>query len=297
MAVLLSLAVLFAMLGAPSTAGAGTETRILVFSRTTGFRHSSIEPAHTAIERLGEEHRFDVTASEDPAVFDVDMLRDYAAVVFVSTTGNPISDSAQRRALRRYIERGGGFVGVHAASDQDETSQTTWPWFGVLLGAYFGGHPLYSARSAGDESCAVGGVVSCHPGTVTVEDARHPATRPIVRSRAAAGADRSQRRVWDVYDEFYGFLTNPRGDVHVLATLDEQSYLDDPRRLEFGPGAMGDDHPIAWCHRVGRGRSFYTGLGHDSALFSDPVSLEHLLGGIRWATGNAGGTCTVAPPG
>jgi cytochrome c len=293
MVALLALAVLVATLRISSPAEAGTATRILVFSRTTGFRHSSIEPAHAAIERLGEEHRFDVTGSEDPAVFDPETLRDYGAVVFVSTTGNPISDSAQRKALRRYLEHGGGFVGVHAASDQDETSQRTWPWFGVLLGTYFGGHPLYSARPTGDESCAVGSVVSCHPGTVTIEDARHPATRPILRSLAAGGATGPQRRVWEVYDEFYGFLTNPRGDVHVLATLDEGSYLDDPRRLDFGPGAMGDDHPIAWCHRVDKGRSFYTGLGHDAQLFSDPVYLEHLLGGILWATGRADGSCKV----
>jgi cytochrome c len=283
--------VVAASLGASSAASPAPTPQILVFSRTTGFRHSSIEPAIAAIGRLGEEHRFDVTASEDPAVFNAEALRDYAAVVFVSTTGDPIPDPAQRSALRRYVTRGGGFVGVHAASDQDETSQATWPWFGKLLGAYFGGHPLYSSRPTGDESCALAGVVSCHTGIVRIEDPRHPATRTIVASRARAGASGAQRRVWDVYDEFYGFLTNPRRDVHVLATLDERSYLDDPRRLEFGPGAMGDDHPIAWCHRVGRGHSFYTGLGHDSQLFADPVYLEHLLGGIRWAAGRADGNC------
>jgi type 1 glutamine amidotransferase len=202
-------------------------------------------------------------------------------VVFVSTTGNPITDPGQQSALRDYVEHGGGFVGVHAASDQDATSQATWPWLGELIGAYFGGHPLYRTRPTGDESCAVGEVVSCHIGVVRIEDPRHPATRPIVSA--------THRRTWDVYDEFYGFSTNPRPHVHVLATLDERSYLDDPDRLEFGPGTMGADHPIAWCHRVGRGRSFYTGLGHDTALFSDRRYLSHLLGGILWADGRAQG--------
>ncbi|HEY8217289.1 MAG TPA: ThuA domain-containing protein [Acidimicrobiia bacterium] len=260
-----------------------TSTRVLVFSRTTGFRHASIEPAVAAIERLGEQHHLEVDASEDPAVFTPEKLRDYAAVVFVSTTGNPISDPAQHQALRQYIERGGGFVGVHAASDQDADSRASWPWFGVLLGAYFGGHPLYRTRPSGDESCAVGEVVSCHTGVVTIEDPRHPSTR-------------GGRRTWGVYDEFYGFLTNPRPEVHVLATIDEHSYLDDPNRLEFGPGAMGEDHPIAWCHRVGRGRSFYTALGHDAPLFSDRRYLSHLLGGILWAAGRAAGSC-AAPRG
>ena len=128
---------------------------------------------------------------------------------------------------------------------------------------------------------------------VCVPDRKWLTTRPVVRSRAAAGATGAPRRMWDVYDEFYGFGTNPRGDVHVLATLDERSYLDDPRRLEGDPGAMGEDHPIAWCQRVGRGRSFYTALGHDPALFSDPVYLDHLRGGILWAAGRAGGACKV----
>ena len=97
--------------------------------------------------------------------------------------------------------------------------------------------------------------------------------------------------MWNVYDEFYGFATNPRDRVHVLATLDERSYLDDPNRLELGPGTMGEDHPIAWCHRVRRGRSFYTGLGHDPGLYSDRRYLSHLLGGILWASGHVPGRC------
>jgi type 1 glutamine amidotransferase len=268
------------------TGAEAAPTRVLVFSRTTGFRHASIEVAHAAIERLGAQRRFEVEGTEDPAVFDPARLRRYAAVVFVSTTGNPIEDPAQRLALRRYVEEGGGFVGVHAASDQDDVSQSTWPWFEVLLGAYFGGHPLYRTRPSGDESCAVGEVVSCHTGTVRIEDRRHPATRPVVKSLTA-----NRARAWNLYDEFYGFSTNPRDRVHVLATLDERSYLDDPNRLEFGPGTMGEDHPIAWCHRVRRGRSFYTGLGHDPELFSDRRYLSHLLGGILWATGRASGSC------
>jgi type 1 glutamine amidotransferase len=273
---------MLSIVAVPAISGAARdETRILVFTKTTGFRHASIEPAIAAIRKLGRQHDFRVAATEDPSVFSLPSLRRYAAVVFVSTTGNPITDAGQQSALRDYVEHGGGFVGVHAASDQDATSQATWPWLGELIGAYFGGHPLYRARPTGDESCAVGDVVSCHTGVVHIEDRRHPATRSVVTA--------TRGRTWDVYDEFYGFSTNPRPQVHVLATLDEGSYLDDPNRLELGPGAMGADHPIAWCHRVGRGRSFYTGLGHDSALFADRAYLSHLLGGIQWAAGRASG--------
>ena len=281
-------------LAAPAMAAAGEPTRILVFSRTTGFRHDSIEPGVAAIEDLGKEHGFSVTATEDPAVFAAAKLRTYDAVVFLSTTGNPITEPANRRALRRYVQGGGGFVGVHAASDQNDESRATWPWFGTLLGAYFSGHPLYDARPTGDESCAIAGVVSCHPGAIHLEDARHPATRPVVEDNAVLGAKGAQRRFWDVYDEFYGFGANPRDHVHVLATLDERSYLGDPRlRSELDPGRMGRDHPIAWCHTVGQGRSFYTALGHDASLFADPRYLDHLLGGILWASGRARGACAA----
>jgi type 1 glutamine amidotransferase len=284
---------LAATLGTPAVAAAGDPTRILVFTRTTGYRHASIEPGVAAIEQLGRQHEFEVTATDDPAVFERDALRDYDAVVFLSTTGNPVDEPAPRRALRRYVGKdGGGFVGVHAASDQDEESRATWPWFGRLLGAYFGGHPLYDARPAGDESCATAGVVSCHTGVVRFEDTKHPATRGLVRDHGVLGATGSKRRFWDVYDEFYGFDTNPRDRVHVLATLDERTYLDDPRlRRELDTGDMGRDHPIAWCHPVGRGRSFYTGLGHDASLFADVRYLDHLVGGILWAAGRAPGDC------
>jgi cytochrome c len=274
-------------------AGAGDRraSRVLMFTATTGYRHASIEPGVTAIQALGERRGFSVDDTADPSAFTDRRLRRYDALVFLSTTGNPVSDAAPRKAIRRFVERGGGFVGIHAASDADETSRVTW--YGRLVGAYFGGHPLFHARPSGDESCAVGTVVSCHRGTVVVEDPDHPVTRPIVRSLRASGAEGAARRAWPVYDEFYGFSSNPRTRVHVLASLDE-SYFDDPNLLGERAGAMGDDHPIAWCHQVGRGRSFYTGLGHDVTLFADDRYLDHLGGGITWATGKADGDCTVA---
>jgi type 1 glutamine amidotransferase len=261
--------------------GSGTSEpgKVLVFSRTTGFRHPSIEPGVAAIRGLGAEHGFQVDHTEDAALFTSENLAQYDVVVFLSTTGNPLDGAAERAALEAFIHAGGGFVGIHAASDQDATSQTTWPWFGRLVGAYFGGHPLYNARPAGDESCQFGPIVSCHEGTVFIEDSTHPATEHVAPR-------------WEVYDEFYGFLTNPRGSVHVLATLDESTYLDDPNRVPFGPGMMGADHPIAWCHPFEGGRSFYTGLGHDTLLYEDDAYLQHILGGIRWAAGVVRGDCS-----
>lgn len=148
----------------------------------------------------------------------------------------------------------------------------------------FGGHPLYTSRPSGDESCQFGPIVSCHEGVAFIEDAEHPATAHLARASSASPPR------WDVYDEFYGFATNPRGSVHVLATLDESTFLGVPGQLS-GAGMMGEDHPIAWCHEFEGGRAFYTGLGHDTLLYGNDAYLRHVLGGILWVTGAARGEC------
>ena len=266
--------------------GGGTEApnEVLVFSRTTGFRHPSIEPGVDAIRKLGAENGFAVDHTEDQGAFTSDNLARYRAVVFLSTTGNPLDGAEQRAAFEDFIRSGGGFVGIHAASDQNEASQAEWPWFGRLVGTYFGGHPLYTARPTGDESCQFQTITSCHDGVAIVEDEDHPATAHL-----AQASDASPPR-WDVYDEFYGFATNPRGTVHVLATLDESTFLDVPEQLSPA-GRMGADHPIAWCHAFDGGRAFYTGLGHDTMLYANDAYLKHVLGGILWATGAVRGDC------
>ena len=110
--------------------------RTLVFTRTTGFRHDSIPDAVAAVRSLGAEHGFGVDATEDPTVFDDAQLAGYAAVVFLLTTGD-VLDEAQQAAFERYIRAGGGYVGVHSATD----TEYDWPWYGGLVGAYFADHP------------------------------------------------------------------------------------------------------------------------------------------------------------
>ncbi len=217
--------------------------RVLVFSRTAGFRHDSIPAGIAALRALGADHGFTVDATEDAATFTDRGLSPYDAVVFLSTTGD-VLDERQQEAFERYIRSGRGYVGIHAAADTEHD----WPWYGRLVGAYFAGHgPVREA-------------------TVVVPDRVHPATAKV--------PDR-----WTRSDEWYDFHTNPRGSVHVLASLDE-------------PG----DHPVAWCHLYDGGRSFYTAGGHTAESFSEATFLDHLLGGITWAAGqvegDAGATVT-----
>jgi type 1 glutamine amidotransferase len=170
-------------------AHAAAPFRVWVFSKTTAFRHDSIPAGIAAIRQLGQQNGFTVDASEDDTRFTDANLAQYAAVIFLSTTGDPVVTQAEKDAFQRYVQHGGGFVGIHAAAD----SGYTWPWYGQLVGAYFKQHPaLQNAR-------------------VKVEDPDHPSTQGL-----PAQVTR--------FDEWYDYRTNPRPNVHVLTTLDETSY-------------------------------------------------------------------------
>ena len=230
-------AAVLVLVAAEPAAAAGD--RLLVFSKAAGYAHESRAVGIEAIRGLGARNGFAVEATESTAPFTSRRLARYAAVVFLSTTGDVLG-SREQKALRRYVRRGGGFVGVHSAADTEHG----WPWYGTLLGARFLTHPRIQ------------------PGTVRVVDRSHPSTRRLPA-------------VWPRTDEWYDYASNPRErGVRVLATLDETTYTG---------GRMGADHPIAWCRAVGRGRSWYTGGGHTSESYAEPLFRSHLLGGIRWA--------------
>ena len=197
--------------------------RVLVFSRTLGFRHLSIPDGIGAIRELGIG-RWCVDATEDPAVFTADNLRRYRAVVFLSTTGN-VLDDAQQKAFEDYIRAGNGWVGIHAAAD----TEYEWPWYGKLVGAWFKGHPRNQQA------------------TVNVEDRTH-------RSTAMLPAE------WKRLDEWYSFRSNPRSDVRVLASLDEKSY--DPEKVPMGDHPIAWYHEFdggrAWYTALGHTKESYS---------------------------------------
>src|SRR6266852_5901152 len=132
---LLTLAFLLASIGGPLEARS-LDPRVLVFSKTAGFRHSSIGVGIAAVKKLGQENGFTVDATEDAGAFTAKNLARYNAVVFLNTTGD-VLDAAQQDDFERYIQAGGGYVGVHSATD----TEYDWPWYGRLAGAWFNGHP------------------------------------------------------------------------------------------------------------------------------------------------------------
>ncbi|MFD6365298.1 ThuA domain-containing protein, partial [Streptomyces roseolus] len=173
---------------AETRAAADPAYKILVFSKTAGFRHSSIDDGVAALRGLGTAHAFTVDATEDAGSFTAGNLAQYKAVVFLSTTGD-VLDTAQQNAFEQYVRGGGGYVGIHAAAD----TEYDWPFYEGLAGALFHSHPAIQSA------------------TVEVEDRAHDAT-------AHLGV------AWQRTDEWYNYRTNPRTTARVLASLDESSY-------------------------------------------------------------------------
>lgn len=162
--------------------------KILVFTKTAGFRHDNIEVGAQALKQLGKDHGFHVDHSEDASLFTDKNLKQYQVIVFFSTTGD-IFDDAQKQAFMRYIQAGNGFVGIHAASD----TEYNWPWYGKLIGGYFLSHPQVQHAD------------------LHVLDKNHPSTRHLPD-------------VWYRKDEWYDFRNlNPK--TKVLMTIDEGSYV------------------------------------------------------------------------
>ncbi len=225
-----------------SVAAHAQEPRVLVFSKTAGYRHSSIANGIAAIKKLGQENGFAVDATEDAGAFTQKNLARYRAVVFLSTTGD-VLDAAQQDDFERYIQAGGGYVGVHSATD----TEYDWPWYGRLAGAYFNGHPNNP---------------NVRKGSYRTLDTTHVSTKGFPA--------RFERE-----DEFYNF-TSIDPTIHVLVEIDETSYEG---------GTNGAHHPMSWYHDFAGGRAWYTNMGHTEATYTEPLFLQHLLGGLRYAMG------------
>ncbi|MGB3800348.1 MAG: ThuA domain-containing protein, partial [Lewinella sp.] len=219
------------------------EASVLVFSKTAGFRHESIEAGQAALEKMAEAKEFQVEFTEDAEVFTQRNLEGYNAVVFLNTTGD-ILNAEQQDAFERYIQAGGGYVGIHSATD----TEYDWPWYGKLAGAWFLDHPS-------DPS-------NVQTGTFTVTDTTSWATKMM-----------PEQFEWT--DEFYSFR-DISDAIQPVLTVDETTYQG---------GKNPDFHPMSWYHDFDGGRAFYTALGHTPEAFSEPMFLDHVYAGIRYATG------------
>jgi type 1 glutamine amidotransferase len=220
--------------------------RLLYCTHSAGYRHEAIPLSQTILKQIGETSGlFDVTATEDMAEFTTENLARYAAVMFYTTGELPMSDP-QKAALLDFVRSGRGFLGAHCATD----TFYEWPDYRELIGGYFDGHPWHQSVRV---------------------DVADPASSLV----SFLG------RSFEIKDEIYQIRDFDERGSHVLLRLDETSVdlsRDGVHRRSYG-------WPLAWTRSYGRGRVFYTALGHEKAVWQDGRYQQMLLNAIRWSIG------------
>ena len=230
---------------------------LLVFTKTNGFRHSEAIPRGVAlIEEIAKRRGWSVFHTENGAVFNDEQLARFDATVWHQVSGD-VLDAAQRDALKRFIEGGKGWVGIHGAGGDRAYD---WPWYvNELVGAQFIGHPMGPQFQT---------------ATWRTENAQHPASQKLPAQ-------------WQREEEIYSFekSVRERPGFTVLVSVDESSYS--PREkilwMDRDLAMPGGDHPMVWHHCVGRGRAFYSALGHQAAYYDEPELKALVEGALAWA--------------
>jgi uncharacterized protein len=256
---------------APVHAQPRRRPRILVFHKATAYVHPSIQTGIPMLQGIGEREGYDIEATEDPEIFSTDNLARFDGIAFLCcTTDTQFPESEwlvgpRRDALQAFVRSGKAIVGIHAAAD----SHHYWPWYGQMIGGYFDRHPASP---------------NVRPGHLRVVDHTHPSTRGL--------PDVIERQ-----DEWYLFRDfNP--EVNLLVVADVQSVQDpgsEPLRMQWYTSQTqsstrlrlpeANPKPISWWHNFESSRVFYTAMGHVPETFSEPLVIEHIAGGLRWALG------------
>jgi uncharacterized protein len=238
---------------------------ILIFSKTNGYRHAdSIAAANTLFSNVAKEEGWGIYNTENGATFSPKLLARFDAVIFNNVSGD-VFTPAQREAFKAFVEKGGGFVGIHGTGGDPSYA---WQWYvESLIGAQFIGHPMNP---------------QFQQAAIKVENKAHPATVHLPD-------------IWQRTDEWYSFKRPARKPgTTVLLVLDETSYS--PKGLFGSDLAMGKDHAIAWWHCQGKGRVLYSALGHQPTAYAEPGYAAMLRGATKWALRLDGDGCEILPP-
>lgn len=248
--------------------------KLLVFSRTNGFRHASIPTAKIALAEMGKKTQaYEAVISEDLVHFEADKIAQYDAICFLSTTQNPFSpfkeeletmseeDKAKAKKyemqlkenLMAYVKGGGGFVGIHAATD----TFYEWAEYGEMINGYFDGHPWGSGTQVS---------IKVEPG-----QEKHPLVAMFEGENVDFKEEIYQHK--DPYDS---------SKVHMLLRLD-------PEKSDMnvkGINREDKDWGVSWARNWEGGRVFYCSIGHNDEMYWNPKILSHYLAGIQWAIGD-----------
>ena len=230
--------------------------KVLVFSKTAGFRHGSIPTGVEAMKQMGKSTgAFEVTATEDDSFFEPEKLKNFDAVLFLNTTGEVFKskeagrEERLKKSLVDFVKSGKGLIGTHSATD----TYKKWKDFNDMMGGAFAGHPWHTKIR----------VKNLEPG--------HPL------NAAFAGKD------FEIADEIYQFRkdTASADERRMLLSLSGEI-------VDKGKGNTGKEglYPIAWLDKYGDGRIFYCSLGHRDEIYWNRVILKHYLAGIQYALGD-----------
>lgn len=253
---------------------AKSKRRILVVSATAGFRHGSIPTGNFTLEKMGvATGAYETVISDDPSNFESEVLKTFDTVVLLNTTQDFFMPNGKKKAdyseedwkwlqnrqdrlmdnLVDYVEQGGGLVGIHAATD----SCYNHKGYGDAIGGYFWGHPWGSKNKV----------------MLVVEDPEHAINKPAF----------GDTKDFELVEEIYQFKPEPysRERLRILLHLD-------PERSDKVKGMKREDndYPVAWVQKVGKGRVFYSSLGHNHHIYWNPMLLKHYLAGIQFACGD-----------
>ena len=243
------------------------KARILVISETKGFEHDSVPDAMAAIYNMGHETRlWDATLRTDTELLTKTDIKErnrkslnyFDAVVFASTTGELDMTDDQKRDLISFVkEDGKGFVGIHAALD----TNYKWPEYGEMIGGWFDQHPWFTFNAP-----------------IVVEDPNFPAVRHFPKEFVKR-------------DEIYQAKSWSRDKVNVLLRLDASKLdLNNPRVHR-----QDKDFAVAWSKMYGKGRVFYSTLGHTQEAWDDPEIRKMYFEAIKWTLGMTEGSTASHP--
>jgi cytochrome c len=240
---LLTLSIFYVNIGFSQNQNSLKGKKILIFSKTAGYRHQSIGVGTKFFQELGKTEQFSVDTTENAEKFNEQNLKQYNVVVFMCTTGDVLNDS-QQLAFEHFIQAGGAFYGIHAAAD----TEYDWPWYGRLVGGYFSGHPGKN-------------VSNIQKGMMYVTDKNHPSTQFMPDN-------------FEKTDEFYSFRNfNPA--VTTLIRVDEKSYQEGTMG-DFHPMAWYHLYDGGRSFYTNFGHT-------DETFTTEPLMMKHLTEGLKWA--------------
>jgi uncharacterized protein len=227
--------------------------KVLLYTKNgKGYVHDNIESTVKGIQKLGQEKGFTVVASDDPSVFTEDNLKQYTFLLFANTNNDVFDTNEQRLAFRKYIEAGGGFVGLHSALG----TERNWAWFKMMLGGSFAWHPKFQSL------------------TLKVIDATHASAQGLPAS-------------WTKEDECY-FLKEMYPGINVVLAHDLTSLRkDDEEKVKAAAGFFNRYYPAAWYQHYDGGTVWITTLGHDKKDYEDTTYLNHIFQGMQFVASHA----------